>query len=139
MQTFVYFPIPRLTCKLASSSQLVFIPCIYLKWHIFLFLCVGLIHLLVELRELKTFVDLASIATIEGGDLDAGRISLLHTSCTGYASLIYQLEREADFKKFMIACEPTFRALESDKALPQKLVCCVLPILALAGLYCMQF
>ena len=75
------------------------------------------------MKQLTTFVDLAAIATGEFGDMDADRISFLHTSCTGYAGLIYQLPATAGFHEFMKACVPAFRALEGDPNLPKKLVC----------------
>ncbi|XP_065186221.1 E3 ubiquitin-protein ligase RNF213-like [Sycon ciliatum] len=75
-------------------------------------------------KELRTFVDLATIATGESGDLHFGIICGLQTSCTGFSSLIYQLEAMSGFPEFMDACKSVFRDLEANPLLPTTLVSC---------------
>ena len=65
--------------------------------------------------------------------METDRISSLHTSCLGFASLIFDLketeEHKVNFVQLMKACDPVWKAIEADKTLPKKLVCnlCSLP------------
>ena len=76
-------------------------------------------------QELKVLVDLALITAGES-DMETGRISSLHTSCLGFAPLIFDLketmEENVSFNQLMEACDPVWKAVEADKTLPQKLV-----------------
>ena len=76
-------------------------------------------------QELKVLVDLALISAGES-DMETDRISSLHTSCLGFAPLIFDLkeseEQIVDFDHLMKACEPVWKAVETDTRLPQKLV-----------------
>ena len=76
-------------------------------------------------QELKVLVDLALITAGES-DMETDRISSLHTSCLGFAPLIFDLketmEKKVSFDQLMKACDPVWKAVEADNALPQKLV-----------------
>ena len=76
-------------------------------------------------QELKVLVDLALITAGES-DMETDRISSLHTSCLGFAPLIFDLKETEDhkvsFDQLMKSCEPVWKAVEADKALPSKLV-----------------
>ena len=76
-------------------------------------------------QELKVLVDLALISAGES-DMETDRISSLHTSCLGFAPLIFELkesqEHKVNFDQLMRACEPVWKAVEADQRLPQKLV-----------------
>jgi len=76
-------------------------------------------------QELKVLVDLALISAGES-DMETDRISSLHTSCLGFAPLIFDLkespEHKVTFERLMKACDPVWKAVEADQRLPQKLV-----------------
>ena len=72
-------------------------------------------------QELKVLVDLAIISAGEA-DVETSKIMCLHTSCLGFASLIFDLEPTFGFEKLMRACEPVWNAVDADPALPKKLV-----------------
>ena len=76
-------------------------------------------------QELKVLVDLALITAGES-DMETDRISSLHTSCLGFAPLIFDLKETKDhkvsFDQLMEACDPVWKAVEADKTLPKKLV-----------------
>ena len=82
-------------------------------------------------QELKVLVDLALISAGES-DMETDRISGLHTSCLGFAPLIFDLKEnqgyKVNFDLLMKACEPVWKAVEADKRLPQKLVRNEVPI-----------
>uniref|UniRef100_UPI0040389A17 E3 ubiquitin-protein ligase RNF213-like n=1 Tax=Callospermophilus lateralis TaxID=76772 RepID=UPI0040389A17 len=76
-----------------------------------------------ELRgitELKVFVDLASISAGES-DIDVDRVACFHVAAQGYASLLYKLDKKADFRKFMEILRELWKALQNDPHLPSKL------------------
>ena len=76
-------------------------------------------------QELKVLVDLALISAGES-DMETDRISSLHTSCLGFAPLIFHLkeseESKVNFDQLMKECEPVWKAVQADKRLPEKLV-----------------
>ena len=76
-------------------------------------------------QELKVLVDRALISAGESV-LETDRISDLHTSCLGFAPLIFDLKEtdthKVDFAQVMIACESVWNVLEADPRLPRKLV-----------------
>ena len=76
-------------------------------------------------QELKVLVDLALISAGES-DMETDRISSLHTSCLGFAHLIFDLreseEQKVNFVDLVKACDPVWKAVETDPSLPQKLV-----------------
>ena len=65
-------------------------------------------------------VDLAIISAAET-DIETARITCLHTSCLGFAPLIF-VKPDFRFDDVMKACKPVWDAVESDPHLPQKLV-----------------
>ena len=68
------------------------------------------------------------MALISAGesDMETDRISSLHTSCLGFAPLIFDLkeseEQRVNFDQLMNACDPVWKAVETDQMLPRKLV-----------------
>ena len=76
---------------------------------------------LIGLKELKVFVDLASISAGEG-DLEVARVKLLHAATTGYAPLIFNLDDQCDYNKFLEQCKLVWKELKADPHLPLKLV-----------------
>lgn len=75
----------------------------------------------VDLQELKVFVDLASISAGEGA-MEVDRVKCLHAATTGYAPLIFNLDKHCDSKMFLEKCELVWKELASDPNLPKKLV-----------------
>ena len=73
-------------------------------------------------QELKVLVDLAIISAGET-DMETARITCLHTSCLGFAPLIFDLKRAYGFDELMRTCEPVWNAVDTDPTLPKKLVC----------------
>uniref|UniRef100_G1KRE3 RING-type E3 ubiquitin transferase n=1 Tax=Anolis carolinensis TaxID=28377 RepID=G1KRE3_ANOCA len=73
-----------------------------------------------DINELKVFVDLASISAGEN-DMDVDRVACFHDAVLGYSSLLYELDQEAGFEKFMDCLDKLWKALESDQSLPTKL------------------
>ena len=72
-------------------------------------------------QELKVLVDLAIISAGET-DIETARITCLHTSCLGFAPLIFDLKPSFGFKKLMKTCDPVWSAVDTDPTLPDKLV-----------------
>ncbi|CAG2215365.1 RNF213 [Mytilus edulis] len=72
------------------------------------------------LKELKVFVDLASISAGEG-DMEIAKVNCLHSATTGYAPLIFNLEKECDTKMFLEKCEVVWKEFVPNPQLPQKL------------------
>ena len=66
-------------------------------------------------------MDLAIISAGET-DMETARITCLHTSCLGFAPLIFDLQPTFGFDKLMRTCEPVWSALDADPTLPEKLV-----------------
>lgn len=77
------------------------------------------------------FVDLASISAGEG-DLEVARVKLLHAATTGYAPLIFNLDDQCDYIRFLDKCKLVWKELKTDPQLPLKLV-----IFRLITLICM--
>jgi len=77
--------------------------------------------LLLGPQELKVLVDLAIISAGET-DMETARITCLHTSCLGFAPLIFDLQSSFGFDELMKTCEPVWNAVDTDHSLPQKLV-----------------
>jgi len=72
-------------------------------------------------QELKVLVDLAIISAGEA-DMETYKITCLHTSCLGFAPLIFDLEPTFGFEELMEACKPVWNAVDADPTLPKKLV-----------------
>lgn len=67
------------------------------------------------------FVDLASISAGEGA-MEVDRVKCLHAATTGFAPLIFNLDKNCDSKMFLEKCELVWKELTSDPNLPKKLV-----------------
>ncbi|KAJ7339583.1 hypothetical protein OS493_005986 [Desmophyllum pertusum] len=72
-------------------------------------------------QELKVLVDLAIISAGETA-METARITCLHTSCLGFAPLIFDLKPSFGFDELMITCEPVWSAVDADPTLPTKLM-----------------
>lgn len=92
-------------------------------------------------QELKVLVDLALISAGES-DMETDRISSLHTSCLGFAPLIFDLresrEQKVNFDDLVNICAPVWKAVETDHSLPQKLVRNEMHFVLLRNLFCYQ-
>ncbi|XP_067860144.1 E3 ubiquitin-protein ligase rnf213-alpha-like isoform X2 [Heptranchias perlo] len=75
---------------------------------------------LTNLREVKVFVDLASISAGEN-DMEIDRVACFHDAVMGYSPFIYGLQRDTDFKELMNSVTKIQKALKSDPRLPEKL------------------
>ncbi|XP_020912940.1 E3 ubiquitin-protein ligase rnf213-alpha isoform X2 [Exaiptasia diaphana] len=74
-----------------------------------------------DTRALSTLVDLAMISAGEN-DLEVDRISNFHSSCLNFAPLIFDIyESNIGFDDLMKACQQVWKALKSDRHLPEKL------------------
>uniref|UniRef100_A0A8C8MEV5 RING-type E3 ubiquitin transferase n=1 Tax=Oncorhynchus tshawytscha TaxID=74940 RepID=A0A8C8MEV5_ONCTS len=73
-----------------------------------------------DINELKVFVDLASISAGEN-DLDVDRVACFHDAVLGYSSMLYGLPKNADFNAFKEALTKLWKALGSDRNIPNKL------------------
>lgn len=67
------------------------------------------------------FVDLASISAGEGA-MEVAKVKCLHAATTGYAPLIFNLDKACGSKIFLEKCELVWKELDSDPNLPKKLV-----------------
>ncbi|XP_032900200.1 E3 ubiquitin-protein ligase rnf213-alpha-like isoform X1 [Amblyraja radiata] len=76
---------------------------------------------LTNLREVKVFVDLASISAGEN-DMEVDRVACFHDAIMGYSPFIYGLQQKTDFKTLRTSVEEIQKALFSDPKLPAKLV-----------------
>ena len=54
--------------------------------------------------------------------METTRITCLHTSCLGFAPLIFDLQPSFGFDELMRICKPVWSALDADPTLPKKLV-----------------
>ncbi|CAC5425101.1 RNF213 [Mytilus coruscus] len=73
------------------------------------------------LKELKVFVDLASISAGEG-DYEIDKVNCLHSATSGYSPLIFSLDQDCDAAVFLHRCEEVWKELKADPKLPKKLV-----------------
>ncbi|XP_071137099.1 E3 ubiquitin-protein ligase rnf213-alpha-like [Mytilus edulis] len=73
------------------------------------------------LKELKVFVDLASISAGEG-DMEIDKVNCLHSATTGYAPLIFNLEKDCNTKIFLNKCQEVWKELLANPELPRKLI-----------------
>ncbi len=67
-------------------------------------------------------VDLAMIRAAGQSDLEVGKVSCLLSAVTGYAPLIYDLQKNADYKQLLKCCSDVRRALDRDPELPINIV-----------------
>ncbi|KAK3585584.1 hypothetical protein CHS0354_036771 [Potamilus streckersoni] len=73
------------------------------------------------LKELKVFVDLASISAGEG-DIEIAKVNCLHAATTGYASLIFDPDKHYGYKELLDKCQVLWKELKADPNLPKKLL-----------------
>lgn len=74
-----------------------------------------------SLKQLKTFVDLAYIAS--GDDpIDIAKVTCLHSAAVGYADLIFKLDLNCSFLSFIEHCHEVWRSLDNNPYLPAQLV-----------------
>ena len=92
------------------------------------------LYFIIGPQELKVLVDLAIISAGET-DMETTRITCLHTSCLGFAPLIFDLKPSFGFDKLMSTCEPVWSAVDADPTLPDKLVGLVMVLLLLLPLW----
>ncbi len=71
-------------------------------------------------------VDLAMISAEGQGDEVEEIVSIFHSAVLGYAPLIFNLKRDSSLDTFLECCRTVWRSLDSDRRLPDKLVCCCL-------------
>ncbi|XP_060084373.1 E3 ubiquitin-protein ligase rnf213-alpha-like [Ylistrum balloti] len=72
------------------------------------------------LKELKVFVDLATISAGEG-DIEIAKVQCLHSATTGYAPLIFNLTDDIGYQGFLDKCKLVWNELEADPNLHKKL------------------
>lgn len=79
-----------------------------------------------DVSDLQNFVNVA-LATAAGGEdvFTRNRLSDLRTVGAGFASLIFDLELDADFNTLLRKCEPIWEALTHNPNLPELLVCVI--------------
>lgn len=54
--------------------------------------------------------------------MEVDRVKCLHAATTGFAPLIFNLDKNCDSKMFLEKCELVWKELTSDPNLPKKLV-----------------
>ncbi|XP_067673877.1 E3 ubiquitin-protein ligase rnf213-alpha-like [Haliotis asinina] len=74
-------------------------------------------------KELKVFVDLAFISAGEE-PMEIHKVNCFHSATTGYAPLIFNTPKNADYDTFLRNCELVWQELRSDEDLPNKLSEC---------------
>ncbi|XP_026120794.1 E3 ubiquitin-protein ligase rnf213-alpha-like [Carassius auratus] len=77
-------------------------------------------NVLKEIKELKAFVDLASISAGEN-DMEVDRVACFHDAVLGYSSMLHDLKQDADFKHFKEMLKKLWKALDNDHNLSKKL------------------
>ncbi|XP_063420807.1 E3 ubiquitin-protein ligase rnf213-alpha-like [Mytilus trossulus] len=73
-----------------------------------------------SLKQLKTFVDLAYIAS--GDDpMDISKVTCLHSAAVGYEDLIFKLNKNCSFLNFIELCHEVWRSLDNNPYLALQL------------------
>ncbi|XP_062574164.1 E3 ubiquitin-protein ligase rnf213-alpha-like [Saccostrea cucullata] len=72
-----------------------------------------------DLQQLAVFVDLATISAGEW-DMEVDRVNCFQSATTGYAPLIFNIEKECDYKHFLGQCKYVWKELDADPKLPVK-------------------
>ena len=80
-----------------------------------------LLNFTADEQELKVFVDLAMISAGEE-DMEIDRISIMHTSCLAFGSLIFGYKPTDGFDELMRLCEPVWEAVDAYPNIDEKLV-----------------
>ncbi|XP_077411767.1 E3 ubiquitin-protein ligase rnf213-alpha-like isoform X2 [Vanacampus margaritifer] len=73
-----------------------------------------------DLKDLKVFVDLASISAGEN-DMDVDRVACFHDAILGYSPILYELQPDSGFLAFKEVLKKLWRALDNDSNLPKKM------------------
>ncbi|XP_031417458.1 E3 ubiquitin-protein ligase rnf213-beta isoform X2 [Clupea harengus] len=73
-----------------------------------------------NLRDLKVFVDLASISAGEN-DTEIDKVANFHDAVMGYSPLLYTIRPTSGFAEFMACAQPLWDTLKRDEKLPEKL------------------
>ncbi|XP_063403574.1 E3 ubiquitin-protein ligase rnf213-alpha-like [Mytilus trossulus] len=73
------------------------------------------------LKELKVFVNLASISAGEG-DMEIDKVNCLYSATNGYAPLIFNLDIHCNTKSLLDKCQEVWRELSENPELPRKLI-----------------
>ena len=55
-------------------------------------------------------------------DMETARITCLHTSCLGFAPLIFDLKPTFGIEELMTTCEQVWSVVDADPTLPMQLV-----------------
>ena len=85
-----------------------------------LYRCILLLFL--DLREVKTFVDLLSISAGDS-DFEADRVSCLHTVCLEFEPIIFKLDEDSGPIQLIKCCKEVIDKTSKDPQLLEKLVC----------------
>uniref|UniRef100_A0A4W3JT85 RING-type E3 ubiquitin transferase n=1 Tax=Callorhinchus milii TaxID=7868 RepID=A0A4W3JT85_CALMI len=75
---------------------------------------------LINLKEVKVFVDLASISAGEN-DMEIDRVACFHDAVMGYSPFIYDLQPDTDLNQLIGCAEKVWKALKNDQGLTVKL------------------
>ncbi|XP_077384207.1 E3 ubiquitin-protein ligase rnf213-alpha-like isoform X2 [Festucalex cinctus] len=73
-----------------------------------------------DLKDLKVFVDLASISAGEN-DMEVDRVACFHDAILGYSPVLYELQPDSGFLAFKEVLKKLWRALDNDSNLPNKM------------------
>ncbi|XP_061556782.1 E3 ubiquitin-protein ligase rnf213-alpha isoform X1 [Phycodurus eques] len=73
-----------------------------------------------DLKELKVFVELASISAGEN-DMEVDRVACFHDAILGYSPILYELHPDSGFLAFKNVLKKLWRALDKDNNLPKKM------------------
>ena len=76
---------------------------------------------ILDLRDVKTFVDLLSISAGES-DFEADRVSCLHTVCLEFEPIIFKLDAKAGPVELIECCEIVLEKVKKDPTLINKMV-----------------
>lgn len=77
--------------------------------------------LIAGLKELQVFVDLA-LMSVGDDPYNTGMVQALHSAVTGYAPLIFDLNRDCGHLELLELCRLVWRELEVNSKLPKQLV-----------------
>ena len=78
--------------------------------------------MIIERKELETFVDLAEAKSLEEGDLETVKVTHLHAACDGFAPLLFDVDKITKFQYLQERCQTVFSSFSRDKELISKWV-----------------
>ncbi|KAJ8314908.1 hypothetical protein KUTeg_007058 [Tegillarca granosa] len=81
---------------------------------------INLYRLLYSKQMLST--TMIQALTAGEGDIEVAKVNCLHSATTGYAPLIFDLDKKSNCKIFLDKCESVWKELAADVKLPNKLV-----------------